>query len=539
MRWMVGILLLGLAGPLQAGRLDAPPAQQPADPLACRNYALELGRAVNQISAIYVKPVSPLSLYLAALNGLYRQANQPFPASVKADLEKCLKDYMPQFDGEEPDPQTVAVIARARVSLGNPKALQSPADLVASLQAMFRELDPHSGLITAGSQQRMGLRQPYGIGMEFSDEESSGPCRVKSVVPGGPAQRAGIRPGNWVTHVNGTPIKAGGSQTRQLLANFLQPKIVPTDQGGIDYAEADKFELTLRAKQSRKVSLQAEKLRVETVFGFRRDRGGSWNYLIDPQKQMGYVRLGELEWWLDDNGRGLQKDSGTAADLEQALLGLRLKGLVLDLRWCPGGYLNAAVGIAKLFVKEGVLAKAKYRDPRLDKDYQVQGSGAFLEFPIVVLVNGETTGGGELIAAALKDSNRAVVVGQRTRGKGSIQQPLSLRMSGLSMKLTTGSFVRPNGKNLQRWPTSTPADDWGIRPSPGMAIPITADMNRYLKEQWLEMSLRPAENKQALPLDDLENDPQLQEALKVLERLQKAAADKKRKASAGKKLTAR
>src|SRR5947208_12826424 len=85
------------------------------------------------------------------------------------------------------------------------------------------------------------------------------------------------------------------------------------------------------------------------------------------------------------------------------------------------------------------------------------------DLPMVVLVNGETSGGGELIAAALQDHDRAVVAGQRTVGKGSYQISLA-RDYGFPFKLTKGTFVRPSGKNFQRYPDSQPDDYWGVRP---------------------------------------------------------------------------
>src|SRR5262249_58851975 len=122
----------------------------------------------------------------------------------------------------------------------------------------------------------------------------------------------------------------------------------------------------------------------------------------------------------------------------------KVRGLILDLRWCPGGYLNEAVEVADLFLGAGVVATVKSRG-REDTVYRSTDGGKFRDCPVVVLVNGETSGGAELIAAALQDHKRACVVGQRTLGKASVQTPLAVGVEGTGFKLTSGTFVRPAG----------------------------------------------------------------------------------------------
>jgi carboxyl-terminal processing protease len=146
------------------------------------------------------------------------------------------------------------------------------------------------------------------------------------------------------------------------------------------------------------------------------------------------------------------------------------------------------------------------------------------DFPLVVLVNGDTSGGGELIAAALQDHGRAVVAGQRTVGKASVQSELDQSIINVPMmipkfKLTRATFVRPSGKNLQRFPDSKPSDDWGIRPDPGRELPLSVELGRQLKEWYQWQVLRPYDSREALPLDDPENDPQREGAFQVLRAL--------------------
>jgi carboxyl-terminal processing protease len=138
---------------------------------------------------------------------------------------------------------------------------------------------------------------------------------------------------------------------------------------------------------------------------------------------------------------------------------------------------------------------------------------------MVVLINGETSGGAELIAAALQDHKRAVIAGQRSLGKGSVQKYLEVPLP-VPFKLTTGTFVRPSGKNLHRFPDSKPTDDWGVLPDEQAECRLSPELSRQLRDWWVWQTLRPGNDNEVLPLDTPEADPQQQTALQLL-RLQK------------------
>ncbi|MGE3808098.1 MAG: S41 family peptidase, partial [Gemmataceae bacterium] len=139
--------------------------------------------------------------------------------------------------------------------------------------------------------------------------------------------------------------------------------------------------------------------------------------------------------------------------------------------------------------------------------------------PLGVLINGSTSGGAELIAGALQDHERGYVVGQRTRGKASIQTLLPLPVPSAALKLTSGTFRRPSGKNLNRFPDSRPTDDWGIHPD--REIRMSTALQDKLEQWWTWQSLRPGDSREPLPLDDLLTDAQVRFAL---ERLRRAGA---------------
>jgi carboxyl-terminal processing protease len=208
---------------------------------------------------------------------------------------------------------------------------------------------------------------------------------------------------------------------------------------------------------------------------------------------------------------------GTGEELEEVLIRLQaqgIRGLILDLRWNPGGYFNEAIASARLFLGEELITRVKTL--REHREYTGKRDVNFLNFAMIVLVNGQTSGGAELMAAAFQDNNRALVAGQRTLGKASVQTTKPLRVANLGIKLTSGTFIRPSGKNLHRWPDSGRIDEWGVLPDPKLEFRISADADRQLREWYLWQTLRPGPSKEVLPLDDPAADPQRQAAWKAL-----------------------
>jgi carboxyl-terminal processing protease len=224
--------------------------------------------------------------------------------------------------------------------------------------------------------------------------------------------------------------------------------------------------------------------------------------------------------------------------------------LILDLRWSPISYLDQARYVADLFIGGYMLprlilptpgnllavadlylsgypknAAVASRDRGLDDHYPSADPG-FIDFPMIVLINGETSGGAELVAAVLQDNLRAKIAGQRSRGKGSVQTILPQEDFGVkdmvpraALKLSNGMIVRPSGRNLHRFADSKPADDWGVRPDPELEFRISADLSRQLREWWQLQDLRPGTSNETLPLDDPVADPQRQGALQALLKL--------------------
>ncbi|HKB42450.1 MAG TPA: PDZ domain-containing protein, partial [Gemmataceae bacterium] len=174
------------------------------------NYAQQLLSVASQISATYVRPVSRADLLHAGLTGLFQAARQPAPSTLRADLDRPADD-----------PALVEFLIRTRERLGTCEAVHDPKGLLVSCQAMMKLLDPHCAVVTEEERRDQPWGdQPVGIGLELEDNAGIGPLRIRKVHPGGPAQKAGLLPGDVITHIQTRAIKNGttSAQAGGLLA---------------------------------------------------------------------------------------------------------------------------------------------------------------------------------------------------------------------------------------------------------------------------------------------------------------------------------
>jgi carboxyl-terminal processing protease len=211
-----------------------------------------------------------------------------------------------------------------------------------------------------------------------------------------------------------------------------------------------------------KITLLRERIHVETVLGDHRKPDDTWDFMLDPQAGIGYLRL-----------TAFSRD--TASELRTAIQKLKAqkcRALVLDLRFNPGGLLSSAIEVSNLFISHGRIVSTRGRNTP-ERTWDAHKDGAYEGFPMVVMVNHYSASASEIVSACLQDHSRAVVVGERTWGKGSVQNIIELDNGRSALKLTTASFHRPSGKNIHRFPGARSQDDWGVLPNSGFETPLS------------------------------------------------------------------
>jgi carboxyl-terminal processing protease len=323
----------------------------------------------------------------------------------------------------------------------------------------LERLDPHSSFINARefkqfNKQSKGKFGGIGIQVGF-DRQNRGQLMVISPMPGTPAFEAGVRAGDLI-------IKIDGKSTE----NMRLSEAVDMIQGD----PGQKVTLTVLHEDQREpvdIPIVRTDIHVQSVEGDLRKEGNpkEWEFLYDKGTKIGYIRMKSFS-------------ETTTKEIKDALDELQkegAKGLILDLRNNPGGLLRAAVEITNMFLKEGRIVSTKGRNHK-DETYDARPEGihpiADGKFPVAILVNKFSASASEIVSAALQDNNRAVVIGERTYGKGSVQNIIPMEHESSALKLTTASYWRPNGKNIHRFPDSKDSDDWGVKPNPGMEVPM-------------------------------------------------------------------
>lgn len=519
----LGLLLLAPASPI-----PVPPRQTPA-PGIDRNEAFAFASAVFQfaerVKAEYVREVTTKEMIEGAIRGLYDEAGEVVPDEVLRAIRNAVgaTDLMNR-------------LVDARLALGKSPTLSGPRAMFAATNGFRYALDSHCGLTSSRVNTYASVDMDFQIGLELDGATgqrwavyqleygmASGrigtvgglgrvpnreavmppvtvPWRVKRVIPGGPGQKAGVRPGDVITHLNDTEVTPASAAP--LFAKFAYPPFQPNPTG--DGPAGVKRKLTFRRPgnpQPFTVTITSASYAPESVHGVMRQRDGKWDGMLDREYKIGYVRVGPIE----------EPTDAAVEELVGDLVQRGCRGLILDLRWCPGGYVDPGVRLAGLFLpQDAIVARTESRVAIAGRDTErvmkTPGQGRFRDLPLVVLVGSDTTGGGELIASALQDNQRCVVIGQRTAGRAAIQHAINTQF-GLPYKVTTGTSFRPNGKPRARTPQSQPTDDWGIRPDPGLEVAITRDLAAELK-RWAELhALRPADGTESLDFDDPAKDP--------------------------------
>ena len=298
-----------------------------------------------------------------------------------------------------------------------------------AIDGMMKVLDPHSTYITADQLKSLDeeTRGSFtGIGIEISMEDDW--LTVIAPIMDGPAFKAGVRSGDRIVEIEGESTEGTSL-----------PEAVKILRG----RKGTKVTITVLHQtngDTEVIEVVRDDIRVPSIAGVTRLPDGDWDFMIDPEAKIGYIRL-----------VGFQEK--TAKQLDAAidkLLAQGMQSLVFDLRFNPGGLLETAVAVSDRFLDKGVIVSTAGRStPR--REHKAHKANTYDYFSLIVLVNEWSASASEIVAGAIQDNHRGLLLGQRTFGKGSVQALINLDDGNEgALKLTVAKYYTPSGRSIHR-----------------------------------------------------------------------------------------
>ncbi len=331
-----------------------------------------------------------------------------------------------------------------------------------AIEGMLGELDPFTMYVPPAQQEdfeRLLEGSFKGVGIQLNQLDN-GAVEVVTPIDGSPAFKAGVMAGDIILKVNG-----------EGLEGLRLPEIIKKVGGPL----GTEVRLTVKHTTGEEVELKMtrEEIVMPVVKGYERKQDGTWDYYVCNDPKVAYIRI-------------TQFTSDTAENLRSAvepLLADGMKGLILDLRFNPGGRLEEAIQVVDMFISKGVIVSTKGRN-RPERSVSATEPGTLPYFPMVVLVNEHSASASEIVAGSLMDNHRALVLGQRSYGKGSVQEVIPLDSKGGELKLTVAYYYLPSGRLVHR---KKDAKDWGVQPQ--IVVPMDEEAQRKAMQARYEAEL--------------------------------------------------
>lgn len=372
-----------------------------------------------------------------------------------------------------------------------------------ALDAYVQDLDDYCDFIPPDEHRKWREKSAgeyAGLGIKVQDVDEG--LEIHGVLPNGPAAKVGIAPGDILTEADGRSLAEvstaeierlnllKGPPGSTVVLTVLPKAEQPTEEGA--------------APVYRRVTVTREVVRPPTVFARR----------VGPKHAFGVIRLSEFA-------------EATEEDFDAALRGLLtgdVKAIVLDLRGNGGGVLPTAVGVANRFLRRGVVVRMEGRTARSNRVYEAQPEKLVSDtIPLVVLVNGGSASASEVVAGALQDHRRALLVGERTYGKFLVQQITEIPEHDAALQLTTSRYYLPSGRSYQRKSKNGPngsrasiTEPAGILPD--VVVPLTEEQEDTLRKYVYDEEGGPWGQEPKFPEVPSDYvDPQLQRAIDLLQ----------------------
>lgn len=343
-----------------------------------------------------------------------------------------------------------------KLASSNKETVNLPEEVLVSefADGAFAELDPFTSMIWPNdldefNKTTQGEFSGVGIQIQVDDERS---LKVVTPIEDSPAYNAGIKPDDIITKINGKSAK--GISINQAVKTIQGP-------------QGTYVALTVKSGkgEEKEYNLKRDIIKVGSIKGWIHRPGGGWDYLIDQDNKIAYVRCTNFT-------------KTTSEDLDRAVDDMKhagAKAMILDLRYNPGGLLTAATEVCDKFLSKGVIVSthADRETPNQPTVATAKPDDDEVAMPVIVLVNQYSASASEIVSGALKDQHRATIVGERTFGKGSVQMLFPLATRTAYLKLTTSHYYLPSGRCIHREENST---EWGV--DPDVTVEMTPDQMR-------------------------------------------------------------
>ena len=387
------------------------------------------------------------------------------------------------------------------ILLASDRTVKIPVEVLAVefAEGVLKELDKFSSMIwpyDVPDFRKQMTGRFYGVGIQITKEPGES-LKVMMPLAGTPAYRLGIKAGDTIEAVDGK--RTYGISIEKLVRMITGKK-------------GTRVVLSIKRQGRRKVkdfSITREEIRIQTIKGWQRLLpSGEWDFLIDPSGTIGYIRLTQFT----------EQTPRDIAKILDKLSRKKLHSLILDMRFNPGGLLGSAARVANEFLRSGRVVSTRGR-PTRPTEISADSNGMYLDGDLVVLVNQISASAAEIVAGAIKDWRRGIIVGERTYGKGSVQNVIQIPHKRQAvLKLTTAHYYLPSGRLLHRKNGST---SWGVDPDIAV-LQTPKQMKRWLdirRKTDLIQDIDPQKLKSDLS-EQFEADLQLNTAVLLLKLMQ-------------------
>ena len=332
------------------------------------------------------------TIFISIFNNSYSQNNDKFYEKIdlfSEVLEKIQNEYVDEIDQAE--------------------------SIDAAINGVLQSLDPYSAYMNPEiyKESRTETSGEFGgLGIEVSME--SGVVKVISPIDDTPAARAGVKAGDYIVRINGEQVQG---KTLMEAVNLMRGPV------------GSSIKITIRRKGLKKakvIQIIREIIQIKSVVA------------KEIQNKIGYLRLKAFN---ENSGSQLKKEISKIENNKKAI------GYILDLRNNPGGLLSQAIKIANFFLNDGEIVSTKGRKKRENRKFFAEKGDRIKGKPLIVLINNGSASASEIVAGALQDQKRAILLGEATYGKGSVQSIIPLKNKG-AIRLTVSKYYLPSGKSI-------------------------------------------------------------------------------------------